>query len=46
MKYRVLLLASVICFTFLSTLTVGVIVYSQRQRPREDIANTCLLNNN
>src|SRR5215210_8544197 len=36
MKYRNLLFASVFVFAFLFSLTIGVIVYSQRERPKED----------
>ena len=35
MNYRMLLFVSALIFAFLS-LTIGVAVYSQRQRPREN----------
>ncbi len=37
MLCRKLLILSVSVFVFLSFLTIGVIVYSQRERPREDL---------
>jgi hypothetical protein len=36
MKYRMLLFASIFVFAFLSSLTIGIMIYSQPQRPRED----------